>query len=132
MKFLASIVVLALAVGYIKSEELTKENAIAVAAACKEEQGASDDDVEALKNHEAPSTHEGKCMAACIMEKFGVLADGKMVKEKAIEVGIALFGDDEAKATAIVEACESLEVDDDHCEAAVQYGACLKEHAQAH
>ncbi|XP_073828257.1 general odorant-binding protein 19d-like [Musca autumnalis] len=132
MKFFGVIVLLVAAVGYIRAEELSKENLVVVAGVCKEEKGASDDDVAALKAHEAPTTHEGKCMVACIMEKFEMLADGKLVKEKAIEVGVALFDDDEAKATAVVESCESLEVDDDPCEAAVQYGGCLKEHADAH
>ncbi|XP_075156990.1 general odorant-binding protein 19d-like [Haematobia irritans] len=130
MKIFGVLLFVTVVLCYVKAdEELTKENAVAVAMACKEEKGATDADVEALRAHEGALTQEGKCMAACVMEKFGVLVDGKLVKDRAIEVGAAIYQDDAEKATALVEACEDLEVDSDPCEAAVQYGACFKEHS---
>ncbi|NP_001298183.1 general odorant-binding protein 19d-like precursor [Stomoxys calcitrans] len=129
MKFFSVFLLMLVAVCYVKAEELTKENVIAIAMACKEEHGASDADMEAFKAHEGALTKEGKCMAACVMEKFGVLVEGKLDKDRAIEVGTAIFQEDAEKATAVVEACVDLEADEDHCEAAVQYAACMKEHA---
>lgn len=35
--------------------------------------GATDDDVNHLLDHEAPKTHAAKCLAACGQEKIGVV-----------------------------------------------------------
>lgn len=42
--------------------------------ACKEStDGATDDDVKALLDHEVPTTQSGKCLASCAQEKIGIV-----------------------------------------------------------
>ena len=41
---------------------------------CKGKEGASDDDEKLLFERELPSTKEGKCLHACIMEAIGLVS----------------------------------------------------------
>ncbi|XP_065364832.1 general odorant-binding protein 28a-like [Calliphora vicina] len=128
MKFLVVFTVLVLAACNIRAQ-LTKVEAIAIATGCKEETGASDADFEAMIKHQPADTKEGKCMRACALKKFGVMSDdGKMLKDAAIELSKSLVKDDDKKelVAGVIEACEGLKVSDDHCEAAEEYGSCLK------
>ncbi|TMW51705.1 hypothetical protein DOY81_003197 [Sarcophaga bullata] len=128
MKFLVVFAFVTLAVSNIQAE-LTKEEAIAIATSCKEETGASDAEFEAMIKHEAAGSTEGKCMRACALKKFGVMSDdGKMIKDAAIELAKSLIKDDEKKdlVADVISACEGLEVNSDHCEAAEEYGHCIK------
>ncbi|XP_065364834.1 general odorant-binding protein 19d-like [Calliphora vicina] len=133
MKFLIVFAYLILAACSIRAE-LTKEEAIAIATGCKEEAGASDDDFEAMVSHQPAVSQEGKCMHACALKKFGVLSDeGKLVKDVALELSESLIKDEEKKALMadIVETCDQLEVSDDHCEAAEEYGQCWRNEFEA-
>ncbi|XP_037808794.1 general odorant-binding protein 19d-like [Lucilia sericata] len=128
MKFLIVFGFLILAACTVRAE-LTKEEAVAIATGCKEEAGASDADFEAMVKHQPAETTEGKCMRACTLKKFGVMSEeGKMLKDEAIELSKALIKDEEKKelVVGVIEACEGIEVSDDHCEAAEEYGHCLK------
>nr|BAS69441.1 odorant-binding protein 1 [Delia platura] len=128
MKFLVVFAFVAMAVCSIRAE-LTKEEAIAIVHECKEAEGASDADVEAMMKHEPADSKEGKCMRACALKKFGVLSeDGKLIKDASIELTKRFIKDEDKKelATEVIEACEALEVNEDHCEAASEYGACIK------
>ncbi|KAL9881428.1 general odorant-binding protein 19d-like [Glossina fuscipes] len=135
MKFLINLCLLitVIELSIVRSEELTKENALAAANDCKDETGATDDDIAAILEHKPADSTEGKCLRSCVMKKFGIMNDdGKLVKEKTLEVAQIMITDDNKKELAIevVEACENLSVNEDHCEAAIEYGACLKEHAE--
>lgn len=40
---------------------------------CKEKEGASDKDLKELINDVLPTTKEGKCLNACVMELVGIV-----------------------------------------------------------
>lgn len=42
---------------------------------CKDQEKASDDDVEEMVNQNYPSSKEGKCLVACMQETFGVVSE---------------------------------------------------------
>lgn len=61
--------------------------------------------------------------------------NGKFDKDTAMSHAKLLTDGDEDKmkiATEIIDHCSVIDVDDDECEAAEQYGKCLKEQAVAH
>lgn len=41
---------------------------------CKASTNANDDDIAKMMMHAKPSTHEGKCMFSCVMEKIGIVS----------------------------------------------------------
>nr|AID61313.1 odorant binding protein [Calliphora stygia] len=128
MKFLVVFAVLVLAVTNIRAQ-LTKVEAIAIATGCKEETGASDADFEAMLKHQPADSKEGKCLRACTFKKLGVIGDdGKMLKDAAVELSKSFVKDEEKKklVAGAIEACNDLKVSADHCEAAEEYGQCLK------
>ena len=45
----------------------------AIAGKCKKQENASDDDVDKMSKGEPIQTKEGKCMAACLGEQFGIV-----------------------------------------------------------
>ncbi|XP_065365184.1 general odorant-binding protein 28a-like [Calliphora vicina] len=103
---------------------------------CKAEVGAKDSDVEELVAKKPSSTMEGKCLRSCLMKKYEVMDNnGKFVKDVAVTHAHKYTdGSDERMKIAheIIDACSSIAVADDHCEAAEQYGKCFKEQAMAH
>ncbi|XP_065366101.1 general odorant-binding protein 28a-like [Calliphora vicina] len=128
MKFLIVFAFLILA-GYNIRAEVTKEEALAIATSCKEEVGASDADFGAIVQHQPTESAEGKCMLACVLKKFGVMSnEGKLIKDTAIEISKSLVQDEEEKEhiVAVIDTCNELDVSDDHCEAAEEYGHCWR------
>nr|BAD83398.1 CRLBP homologous protein [Phormia regina] len=103
---------------------------------CKAEVGASDSDVEELVGKKPSSTMEGKCLRYCLMKKYEVMDDnGKFVKDIALTHAQKYTDGSEERmktATEIIDTCSNLEVADDNCEAAEQYGKCFKEQVIAH
>ena len=74
MKFLVVLAVV-LSVAYVQSsEEETKQLFIVTAQECKTKEGASEDDFSNLVVKKPPTTHEGKCLGACIFEKMGIVS----------------------------------------------------------
>ncbi|KAM7346813.1 general odorant-binding protein 19d-like [Cochliomyia hominivorax] len=133
MKFLFVFGFLILA-AYTTRAELTKEEAVEIATACKEEAGASDEEFEAMVKHQPSGSTEGKCMRACTLKKFGVMGDdGKMINDAALELSKALIKDEEKQEliAEVIETCGALEVSDDHCEAAEEYGHCWKTESES-
>ena len=55
-----------------------------VVMGCKAAEGANDDDMTAFVKHLAPTTQEGKCMHACVMDKLGITVNGEYNLEGAI------------------------------------------------
>nr|AID61298.1 odorant binding protein [Calliphora stygia] len=128
MQFLFVFTFLILAACNIKAE-LSKDEATAIALACKEEAGASDADFEAMIKHDPTETPEDKCMRACVFKKFGVMShDGKMIKDAALELSKSLMKDAEKReiVVGVIDTCEKLVVSDDHCEAAAEYRHCWR------
>ncbi|XP_053951178.1 general odorant-binding protein 19d-like [Anastrepha obliqua] len=128
MRFLNIFLILCAAfISYAECHD--SEKARAVANECKDEVGATDADVDSMFNHEPAGSSEAKCLHACVMKRFGLLNDeGKMDKEKALDILEKIHGDDEEQQNLgkeVVEACGDIEVDEDHCEAAEEYRMCI-------
>jgi len=45
----------------------------AISGKCKKQENASDDDVDKMSKGEPMQSKEGKCMAACLGEQFGIV-----------------------------------------------------------
>ncbi|KNC26762.1 Pheromone-binding protein-related protein 5 [Lucilia cuprina] len=103
---------------------------------CKAEVGAKDSDVEELVGKKAASTMEGKCLRSCLMKKYEVMDNnGKFLKDVALTHAHKYTDGSEERmkiAHEIIDNCSSIDVSDDHCEAAEQYGKCFSDQAKAH
>ena len=64
---------LVVAVTAIVKEE-AKEMFRNMSQKCKEQEKASDADVETMVNENYPESREGKCLVACMQEKFGIVS----------------------------------------------------------
>lgn len=53
-----------------KAAELS-EDKMTLANECKEKEKATDEDVQIFANHKLQQTSTGKCLVACIYEKYG-------------------------------------------------------------
>lgn len=42
---------------------------------CKEQEKATNDDVETMVNEKYPDSKEGKCLMACMQEQFSIVSD---------------------------------------------------------
>ncbi|EDV95410.1 general odorant-binding protein 19d [Drosophila grimshawi] len=126
----------AIAVSAKPHEVYNKELAGQKAQECKTETGATDEEVESMMKHEPADSHESKCLRACMMKKFSFMDDaGKLSKEHALELVKLMSKDDadkEAAGAEIIDTCETIEVPEDHCDAAVAYQSCFLEHMQEH
>ncbi|XP_037935440.1 general odorant-binding protein 28a-like [Teleopsis dalmanni] len=131
---LLSVLLLCSAVFYVRAQEFSKDKLLSIANDCKEETGASDDDVQEMLKHEPSGSTEAKCMRACLLKKVGIMdANGKLDKDVgAAVVKAKTHGDagQEAIGIEIMDACASKMDSDDHCEAAEEFGACIKEQAK--
>lgn len=54
-----------------EQKEMIKQKAIE----CVKKEGASDADLQTMMSHNPPTTHEGKCVAACMAEASGAVSD---------------------------------------------------------
>nr|QKN21091.1 odorant-binding protein [Bactrocera correcta] len=117
----------------ISNAKCDHEKAKAVANECKEEVGATDDEVESFLKFEAAETMTAKCLGACVIKRFGLMnGDGKIDREKSIEIlEIIANGNEEQQALGVevLDACADIDVNEDHCEAAEEYRSCM--HAKA-
>ena len=60
--------------------------------------------------------------------------NGKFMKDSALTYAKKKTGGNDAVfkiAEEIIEICANIKVDDNHCEAAIQYGKCFKEQLEA-
>lgn len=75
MKFLPILAVglLVVAVTALDKEE-AKEMFRNMSQECKEQEKATDADVETMVNENYPETKEGKCLVACMQETFGIVS----------------------------------------------------------
>lgn len=51
------------------------EEKIKTAAECKDQEKATDEDVQAFISHKLQQSRSGKCLLACIYEKMGIVCD---------------------------------------------------------
>ncbi|XP_067634950.1 general odorant-binding protein 19d-like [Eurosta solidaginis] len=132
MKFFNVILIVCVAfISYIECVDIEEIKAAVVK--CKESSGATDEDVKRIFKRQPAASKEAKCLHACVMQFVGLMNDdGKMDKEKALEIlKIIAAGDEEQEKLGleIVETCGDIEVNEDHCEASEEYRMCMRDKA---
>uniref|UniRef100_A0AAG5CTT0 Odorant-binding protein 13 n=2 Tax=Anopheles atroparvus TaxID=41427 RepID=A0AAG5CTT0_ANOAO len=137
MKFFAVVsFCLAFAFVSVKTDDMeeAKEMLRGLAAECKKQEGASDDDVDGFVNDVPPQTRTEKCLAGCMQEQFG-LSNGKAFQEDGfVEISKMILKGDEQKmvvAREIAADCKDV-ANDDRCELAVDILNCVKASAEKH
>jgi hypothetical protein len=78
MKFVIKIVFLIVSLcsceGFaIKSEE-EKELILSILSVCKEKEKGNQEDVDIIVSMKTPTSKEGKCMLACVLETAGIVS----------------------------------------------------------
>ncbi|TMW51709.1 hypothetical protein DOY81_003201 [Sarcophaga bullata] len=98
---------------------------------CKAEVEADDDNIRELMHNTTNFSMKAKCLFACIMKKMKLMDEnGKFVKDVALTYAKNNTGGDKnllKMSEEIINICADIPVDDNHCEAAVQYANCIKE-----
>lgn len=81
MKFLLPFLAVGLILVLVESEEIDREEAKEMfrnlSKDCKEQEKATDDDIEIMVNGTYPTSTEGKCLVACMQEQFGIVREPK-------------------------------------------------------
>lgn len=99
-----------------------------VQQACIKQEGASQDDVNFLKQMELPDSQARKCFYACVLEKMGA-SDGKRFDKKGfLSYGESVTNSDEKimkNVRAMAESCGGTE-NEDRCELAFEIMACFR------
>lgn len=120
MKLFTAIVALTSVVALVQSVALPKEmrdQLIAIANDCKGKSGASDEDLSNMLKNVPSDTRGSKCLLSCIMLTAHSLdSNGKLNKEGALALGMALAGNDPAKmkiAEEVVDSCIGIPLSDD-------------------
>ncbi|XP_037808817.1 general odorant-binding protein 19d-like [Lucilia sericata] len=133
MKFFLGLGFLFMAVYNIQAA-VSKDEAMAIVTSCKEETGASDADFEAIIKHHSAQTQEGKCLLACFLKKANVMDDaGKVIKHAALDISESLISSEDERALVadIIDICDDIDLSDEHCEAAFEYGECWKKEVKS-
>lgn len=58
------------------------QRAVNMGEACRNKEGASEQDLQEFLMHQVPTTEVGKCFRACIMETLNVVGSGFWMNEK--------------------------------------------------
>ncbi|XP_044267013.1 general odorant-binding protein 19d-like [Tribolium madens] len=118
------------------NEDEIRENARKVMMDCKDKVGASDADVEALKMHKMPESHEGFCMLECVFDSAKIMQDGKFSKSGMVEGFKPLIGDDKAKLESLEKLSATCEGElgngEDKCETAKRLVECVIKNGKSH
>nr|AXB87325.1 odorant-binding protein 10 [Tropidothorax elegans] len=86
-----------------------------------------------IENKKLPETENGKCFVECVMEKGGVLADGKLNVDRAKELNakkLAEKPDIKEKADQVIDACKDVAKPEEKCEYGVAITKCVIEHSE--
>ncbi|CAD7079378.1 unnamed protein product [Hermetia illucens] len=96
---------------------------------CVGSEKATPGDVETLKAHSSDLSKEAKCVIACVMKEFQVLADdGKINRDVYMKHAEEMSKGDAGKvtqATEMYDICSAKTVDEP-CESAYNFGQCIK------
>ncbi|XP_017785216.1 PREDICTED: general odorant-binding protein 19d-like [Nicrophorus vespilloides] len=115
------------------SKEKLREAAMIIVNDCKEKEGASDEDIAALKEHKLPKSEKGLCMIQCLYNTIKIMKDGKFNKAGAIEVSSQALKGDEAKLTKMKEVmneCEKEIGETTGCQVAKLITECIAKHGK--
>ncbi|XP_044731035.1 uncharacterized protein LOC123294035 [Chrysoperla carnea] len=74
-----------------------KEMIMEVGKECIEQEKVTPEDVEILKSHKMPESHNGLCFYKCMLEGFGIMKDGKISRDGLIAAAKQVVGEDQAK-----------------------------------
>lgn len=114
-------------------KEQVKEQAMqmlrSMAQTCKEAEGASDDDVEAMIDDVMPESQVQKCFHSCVQQQFGVSDGQKFLKQGFLEIMMMAVGDDKQQqghAKEVAEECDGV-ANEDRCQLAVDIMTCVKQ-----
>ncbi|CAH1391405.1 unnamed protein product [Nezara viridula] len=100
---------------------------------CKNQHNLDSDQIKtAFDKKEIPETAHGKCFMSCVMEKMGVLKDGKIDLDRILEINRKKFKDPEnlGKADEIANRCANVESpDSEECSLATELAKCALKNA---
>ncbi|KAJ3633687.1 hypothetical protein MTP99_010621 [Tenebrio molitor] len=118
-------------------KDAIKEAAKEVIMECKSKAGASDADIQALKDHKMPESHEGLCMLECIFDSSKIMENGKFSKSGMIEGFKPLVGEDQEKQerlSQLASTCENEigDGDSDKCQTAKLLVECIIKNGKTH
>ncbi|XP_070499987.1 general odorant-binding protein 28a-like [Chironomus tepperi] len=128
MKLIIVSVTVLIALNFAYAGEKKSGMIKAIAGKCKKQENASDDDLDKMSKGEPIESKEGKCMAACLGEQFGMLKDNKLDTESAMKKMGKMMGKDDDKKQKMEESLKACAetTDADRCEAADKIFQCLK------
>nr|AKW47197.1 odorant binding protein 1 [Chrysopa pallens] len=92
-----------------------REMLMEVGKECVEQEKVSPEDVEIIKSHKMPESHNGLCFYKCLLEGFNVMKAGKLSKEGLIAAAKTIIGEDQAKL-------DKINAVTDHCSEVVGAG----------
>nr|QCZ25102.1 odorant binding protein 45 [Nezara viridula] len=92
-----------------------------------------DEVVAAVKDKKLPESENGKCFMECVMEKFGVLNDGKFDPEKAKSIASGKIGNKPElleKVNTVIDKCNAEVSNPGKCEYGVGLAKCAMKYAK--
>ncbi|KAE8573009.1 general odorant-binding protein 56h [Halyomorpha halys] len=99
---------------------------------CKTEHSIESGQIkEAVEHKKLPETENGRCFMSCVMEKMGVIKDGKIDQERVLEINKMKFKNPESleKANEVAKRCANVEGTDERCSLATEMVKCAMENA---
>ncbi|CAG9810405.1 unnamed protein product [Chironomus riparius] len=126
MKAFTSIIILIVAASMTLAIDPAEKKAqmMQIYSDCKASTNAKDDDIPKVMLDAKPTTHEGKCMFSCVMDKMGIITNGKLNQS-----GMLAWAESMSASTSIVDTvmteCGGLS-DPDPCESATTIGLCFR------
>ncbi|EDS30180.1 odorant-binding protein [Culex quinquefasciatus] len=91
---------------------------------CREQEGASDEDVEMLQSFMTPETRTTKCYYSCVMQKIGYSDGQRFDKEGFLSTAVNFSSKDRETMQRIADQCEGT-TNEDHCELAADIAECI-------
>ncbi|CRK97188.1 CLUMA_CG010585, isoform A [Clunio marinus] len=136
MKILKYVALLLMICGvtFVKSDDreekkkMAKEMMFAMSEDCREQEGATEADLDVLLENKNPTTKSGRCLVACLQEQFGVVDNLKFVPEAFVSVSAMAIKEDEEKMKLVKEVAQECKdvTDVDRCELAMKISDCLR------
>ncbi|XP_067012043.2 general odorant-binding protein 56h [Anabrus simplex] len=127
------IVMLFCAVAVALAHPPTSEEFEKIVEECKKEHAIPEAELEGLKMVNAPESEEGKCFVGCVLEKMGVVQDGKFSKKTAeMHAKKKMNGNPEEleKHLQLINKCnDEVGSHDDKCETGPKLMECIKTYA---
>lgn len=132
MKFLA-IFTVALLFSVVHATKSEKEYFTAIVRSCQKEEGATKKDGDEIIEGISPKSPMGKCIVACIGERFGLFdEDNNFLKEEFLaKMALVVDEEDLENYEKVAETCEKLSAKD-RCENSHLVWKCFKEETVKH